>query len=85
VIRFFKGGSYGLSMCFGDSRYGGFPMIDVNKEPKYEWECELQKLQKLQREHDAMVAGINRSYRNRMILLGVVVVLSLVIMCFGVW
>lgn len=60
-------------------------MIDANKTPQYEWEYELQKLQKLQREHDATVTGINRDHRNRMILLAVVVVLSLVIMCFGAW
>jgi len=57
-------------------------MIDANKTPQYEWERELQKLQW---EHDATVAGINRDHRNRMILLAVVVVLSLVIMCFGAW
>jgi len=56
-------------------------MIDANKTPQYEWERELQKLQW---EHDATVAGINRDHRNRMILLAVVVILSLV-MCFGAW
>jgi hypothetical protein len=52
-------------------------MIEVNKEFQHEWERELQGLQ---RKHNATVVSINRGHRNRMILLVVVVVLSLIIM-----